>query len=89
VIAERLTWRPDASSSLECVIVSLFCVNLLDDGGGTAKSPSAGRGSGAGGVGDLGLNARCRGGRVILRGTERRLDRAGIARNEALIRDCR
>jgi hypothetical protein len=79
VIAERLTWRPDASSSLECVIVSPFCVNLLDDGGGTAKSPSAGRGSGVGGVGDLGL----------MRGTERRLDRAGIARNEALIRDCR
>jgi hypothetical protein len=69
VIVERLTWRPDASSSLECVIASLFCVNLLHDGG-TEKSPSAGRGSGVGGAGDLGLNAGCRGGCVILRGTE-------------------
>jgi hypothetical protein len=88
VIVERLTWGPDASSSLECVIVSLFCVNLLK-GGGMAKSPAACRGNGVGGAGDFGLNAGCRGGRVRLRGTESRLDKAGIARNEALIRDCR
>jgi hypothetical protein len=88
VIVERLTWGPDASSSLECVIVSLFCVNLLN-GGGIAKLPSACRGSGVGGAGDFGLNAGCRGGRVRLRGTESRLDETGIARNEARIRDCR
>jgi hypothetical protein len=88
VIVERLTWEPDASSSLECVIVSLFCVNLRN-GGGAAMSPGAGRGSGVGGAGDFGLNAGCRGGRVILRIAESRLDEAGSARNEALILDCR
>ena len=88
MIVERLTWEPEASSSLKCVIVSLFCVNLLN-GGGAAKSPGAGRGSGVGGAGDFGLNAGCRGGHVILRRAESRLDEAGIARNEALIRDCR
>jgi hypothetical protein len=87
VIVERLTWGPDASSSLECVIVSLFCVSLLN-GGSIAKSPSTCRGSGVGGAGNFGLNAGCRGGRVRLRGTESRLDEAGIARSEALFRDC-
>jgi hypothetical protein len=51
-----------------------------------AKSPSAGRGSGVGGAGDLGRNAGCKGWSVKLRGAE---NEAGIARNEALIRDCR
>ena len=88
MIVERLTWEPDASSSLECVTVSLFCVNLLN-GGGAAKSPGAGPGSGVGGAGDFGLNAGCSGGRVRLRRTESRRDEAGSARNEALTRDCR
>jgi hypothetical protein len=70
------------------VIVNLFCVSLLGRSGAVRALASC-RGCGVGGAGAFGLNAGCRGGREMLRGTKDRLEEAGRERSKALIRECR